>query len=308
MSLIFDCLKSGDKVAVIAPAGRIAEGSLLPMQQCMERWGLQPILGEHVYARHHTFAGTDEQRRFDLQWAVNDPDIKAIICARGGYGTTRIIDSIDYTPLLQQPKILVGFSDITALHARWNHLGLQSVHAIMASHFPPDGSDDESTESLRKALFGETLSYNLPYQTLNKTGQAEGVLVGGNITMIAHLTGSVDEWDTHGKILFLEDLNEPLYALDRMLLHLQRSGKFEHIKGLVLGYFTDMKDGSTSFGKTVQEIISSYIENLPIPVAYGFPAGHEKPNLAFPFGRSMKLDVSTKHTTLEFAAPQTFKF
>ena len=293
-------LQKGDRVAVVSPAGQIAGGSLIPMLRCMERWGLQPVLGSHVYARDHTFAGTDEQRIADLQQAINDPGIKAVVCARGGYGSSRIVDRIDVAPLLKHPKLLVGFSDITALHARWHRLGLPSIHAVMSSRFPADGSDSESTESLRKALFGEPLHYTVPFHPLNRTGACEGVMIGGNLSVIAHLTGSADEWDTRSKILFLEDIHEYLYALDRLMLHLQRAGKLLHLRGLLLGYFTGMKDGEPSFGKTAYEIIAGYVKELNIPVAYNFPAGHEEPNLALPFGRFVRISVKTDHTTLDF--------
>ncbi len=303
MTLITNFLKKGDKVAVVAPAGRIAAGSLSPMLQCMKGWGLDPVPGRYVYAQYHTFAGTDEQRIEDLQWAVSDPEIKAVICARGGYGCSRIVDRVDFSSLLRLPKLLVGFSDITVLHARWHRLGLQSIHGVMSGRFPAGGGDNEATESLRKALFGEALHYDLPACGLNVPGEAEGVLVGGNLSIITHLTGSADAWDNRDKILFLEDLNEYLYALDRMMVHLQRAGQLSAIKGLVLGYFSDMKDGATPFGQTAYEIIDHYAGALGIPVCYGFPAGHEDPNLALPFGRPLKLSVAAG-----FDTPATLHF
>jgi muramoyltetrapeptide carboxypeptidase len=288
-------LKQGDKVAVIAPAGRVSEGSLEAMTACMERWGLQVMPGKHVYARQHQFAGTDAQRAADLQEAISNPEIKAVICARGGYGCSRVVDAVDFSPLLQHPKWLVGYSDITVLHARWNRMGVASIHGVMSGKFPAGGEDNESTESLRKALFGEPLHYTIPAHPLNKTGKAEGLLTGGNLALMAHLTGSADEPDTTGKILFLEDVGEYLYAIDRMMLQLQRSGKLQKIKGLILGYFTNTKDHDTPFGASACEIISTYVQGLDIPVCVGFPAGHEEPNLSLVFGKPVTLTCDVRY-------------
>ena len=302
MSLNIKYLNQGDRVAVVAPAGKLAEGAVEPLLRTLERWGLRPIMGKHVYAQEHTFAGADVLRRDDFQQAVNNPEIKAVFCARGGYGSSRIIDGIDFSPLLKIPKLLVGFSDITVLHARWHRLGLASIHGAMATHFTAGAQDDETTESLRKALFGEVLHYEIPTHPLNYCGETQGMLAGGNLSIVAHLTGSVDEWDTEGKILFLEDINEPLYAIDRMMVHLRRSGKLAGIKGLLLGSFVDMKDGDTPFGKTAYEIIAGHVNDLTIPVAYAFPAGHKKPNLALPFGRSMNFCVNESQVIINFEA------
>jgi muramoyltetrapeptide carboxypeptidase len=293
-------LQKGDKVMIIAPAGRISAGSLAPAVACLERWGLQVLEGAHVYDACHQFAGADAQRAADLQAAVNHPEIKAVICARGGYGCSRIIDDVDFSPLLQHHKCLVGFSDITVLHARWNRLGLASIHGIMPGKFPTDGRDNESTESLRKALFGEPLRYVLPAHPLNQTGEVEAPLVGGNLALITHLIGSDDALNTDDRILFLEDVGEYLYALDRMMVQLQRSKKLSKIKGLVVGYFTDIKDSKTPFGASAYDIISAYAKNLHIPVCFGFPAGHEEPNLSLPFGRLLNLSVTPKQATLNF--------
>jgi muramoyltetrapeptide carboxypeptidase len=291
-------LQQGDKIAVIAPAGHIAEGSLVAMTACMERWGLQVCPGKHVYARHHQFAGTDAQRAADLQEAVNNPEIKAVVCARGGYGCSRVVDAVDFSPLLHCPKWLVGYSDITVLHARWNRLGVASIHGVMSGKFPAGGRDNESTESLRRALFGEPLRHTMPAHPWNKTGTAESLLVGGNLALMAHLTGSADEPDTAGKILFLEDIGEYLYAIDRMMRQLLRAGKLQKIKGLILGYFTNTKDYAAPFGASAYEIVSACVKGLDIPVCMGFPAGHEEPNLSLVFGKSATLTVEASQTTL----------
>jgi muramoyltetrapeptide carboxypeptidase len=192
----------------------------------------------------------------------------------------------------------VGYSDITVLHARWNRMGVASIHGVMSGKFPAGGGDNENTESLHKALFGEPLHYTVPAHPLNKTGKAEGRLIGGNLALMAHLTGSVDEPDTAGKILFLEDVGEYLYAIDRMMLQLQRGGKLQKIKVLILGYFTNTKDHETPFGVSAYEIISAYMQELNIPVCFGFPAGHEEPNLSLVFGKPVTLTVERQHATL----------
>jgi muramoyltetrapeptide carboxypeptidase len=291
-------VQQGDNVAVIAPAGRIAEGALDAMTDCMARWGLHVLPGRWVYARHHQFAGADAQRAADLQEAINNPGTKAVICARGGYGCSRVLDAVDFSPLRQCPKWLVGYSDITALHARWNRTGVASIHGVMSGRFPASGEDNESTDSLRRALFGEPLHYTVPAHPLNRPGRAEGLLTGGNLALVAHLTGSADALDTAGKILFLEDTGEYLYALDRMMLQLQRSGQLQRLKGLVLGYFTDTKDHATPFGASAYEIVSAYVSGLDIPVCCGFPAGHEEPNLSLVFGKPATLTVTASHATL----------
>ncbi|MDR0295565.1 MAG: LD-carboxypeptidase [Prevotellaceae bacterium] len=300
MLLNVNYLKHGYKIAVVAPAGRLAEGVLDPLLYALKRWSLHPVVGKHVYAQDYTFAGADDLRREDFQQAINNSEIKAIFCARGGYGSSRIIDDIDFSPLLKMPKLLVGFSDITVLHARWHRLGLASIHGAMSAHFPLDGQDDGTMASLRKALFGEALHYELPPHPFNCCGEVQGMLVGGNLSIIAHLTGSADEWNTEGKILFLEDINEPLYVIDRMMVHLRRSGKLNGITGLLVGQFINIKDGETPFGKTAYEIIAEQVKDLNIPVAYAFPAGHEKPNLALPFGSSMKFSVNKDFVAIDF--------
>jgi muramoyltetrapeptide carboxypeptidase len=290
-------LQQGDKVAVVAPAGRIAEGSLNAMTDCLERWGLQVLHGKHVYAHCHQFAGTDAQRAADLQDALNNPEVKAVLCARGGYGCSRVVDAVDFRALRRCPKWLVGYSDITVLHARWSRMGVAGIHGVMSGKFPA-GGDSESAESLRRALFGEPLRYTVPAHPLNKPGRAEGLLTGGNLALVAHLTGSADELDTAGKILFLEDVGEYLYAIDRMMRQLQRSGQLQKIKGLILGYFTDTKDHAAPFGASAYEVVSAYVNGLDIPVCVGFPAGHEEPNLSLVFGKPATLTVEVSQATL----------
>jgi muramoyltetrapeptide carboxypeptidase len=224
-------LKKNDKVAVVAPASFIEKDVLMAAIRCMENWGLKVIPGEHVFAQHHQFAGTDAQRAADLQAAVNDPEIKAIICARGGYGGGKIIDTVDFSPLTEYPKWLVGFSDITLFHARLNRLDLLTIHGTMPINFPADGTDNESTNSLKDALFGKLKSYKTPPHELNKKGAAKAMLVGGNLSLIAHLSGTKDTLNTIGRILFIEEVGEYLYNIDRLMTQLYRNGTLASISG-----------------------------------------------------------------------------
>ena len=294
-------LKKNDQVAVVAPASFIEKDVLTAAIRCMENWGLKVIPGEYVFTQYHQFAGTDAQRAADLQTAVNNPEIKAIICARGGYGCGRVIDAVDFLPLTAHPKWLVGFSDITSFHARLNRLNMLTIHGTMPINFPPDGADNESTNSLKDALFGKLKSHKMPSHELNKKGAARAVLVGGNLSLIAHLCGTKDSLNTIGRILFIEELGEYLYNIDRLMTQLYRSGTLASLAGLIVGGFTKLKDYETPFGKTAYEIILDYVSDLNIPVAFDFPAGHREPNLALYFGQKALLIVTGEETIVYFS-------
>ncbi len=293
-------LKEKDRIAIVAPASHITEDALMPAVRCMENWGLQVQLGEHVLAEYFQFAGTDLQRVADLQAAISNPEIKAIICARGGYGCGRIIEAVDFTPLLTNPKWLVGFSDITVLHARLSRLQIPSIHGIMAKNFPEDGTENLSTASLRKALFGELKSHTVSPHSWNKKGSVKAMLVGGNLSLIGHLNGTPDALDTTGRILLIEDVGEYLYNIDRLMIQLKRSGALASLAGMIVGTFTKMKDNDVPFGKIAEEIILSYVSDLNIPVAFNFPAGHSEPNVALYLGRQIVFTVSDEKTVVEF--------
>lgn len=291
-------LKQNDKVAIVATARKISAEELSFAIDTIKSWGLQPVLGKNIYAIENQFAGSDEQRAEDLQWAINDDGIKAILIARGGYGTVRIVDLVDYSKLNTNPKFIIGYSDVTVLHSHIHtHIGIQTLHATMPINF---NKNAEAVETLRKCLFGESVSYSFEAYKLNRAGEAAGVLVGGNLSLLYALSGTDSDIDTAGKILFLEDLDEYLYHIDRMMLNLKRSGKLANLKALVVGGFSDMKDNTVPFGKTAEEIILGAVKEYNFPVCFNFPAGHIDRNLALCFGKEVRLKVSTANCTLAF--------
>ncbi|MFW5831170.1 MAG: S66 peptidase family protein, partial [Prolixibacteraceae bacterium] len=249
--------------------------------------------------RHFQFAGTDEQRLEDLQAALNDPETSAIICSRGGYGSVRIIDRLNFSGCTNNPKWLVGFSDVTILHSCFHKLEIATIHGVMPRYFFDEkGAPNENLESLMNLLTGVKPDYIFPAEKKNRTGEASGQLVGGNLSIISSLQGTRYELDTDGKILFLEDIDEFLYHADRQMHQLKLAGKLDNLAGLVLGNFTEMKDNESPFGKTIHEIIKEAVEEFDYPVCFGFPAGHDKKNLALAFGLNWELTVSQKHSTL----------
>ncbi|WP_439880361.1 S66 peptidase family protein [Pontibacter sp. MBLB2868] len=292
-------LKAGDTIAITATARQITFPEIELAIRIFESWGLKVVLGQSIGASYNYFSGDDALRLQDLQQFLDDEHIKAIICARGGYGTTRIIDQVDFTKFRKQPKWVVGFSDVTALHCHIHNYGIESVHGIMPLLFPKDGAEN-SIETLRRVLFGETLNYSAAPHALNRTGTAEGQLIGGNLSMLGTITGTRSDISTDGKILFLEDLCEYLYNLDRIMVHLDRSGKLANLAGLIVGDMSDMNDTPVPFGKTAYEIILEHSGKYNYPVCYGFPVGHEPLNLALVCGREARLEVSEEGTSLSY--------
>lgn len=296
--LIPPSLKPGDKVAIVCTARKFEPEQCLPAIELMNSIGLEVVLGNTIGKDNFQLGGTDEERADDLQQMINRNDIKAIWIARGGYGTVRIIDKIDFTPLRNQPKWLIGFSDITVLHSHLHHLGLGSLHAIMPFSVP--NATDEAKTSLKKALFGEELIYQANAHSANIQGQVTGQLIGGNLSILYSLLGSASSVDTNGKILFIEDLDEYLYHIDRMMQNLRRNGYFEQLNGLIVGGMTDMHDNQIPFGYDAVQIISEIVKPYNIPVCFDFPAGHVPNNLALPFGREVSLNVGLNEVTLKF--------
>ncbi len=292
-----DFLKKGDKIGIVATARKVTKAELEPAIETLRSWGLEPVLGKNLFGDHHQYSGSDEDRRQDLQAMLDDVTVKAVISARGGYGTMRIVDGLNFSAFKKHPKWIIGFSDITVLHSHLNNMGVESIHAPMPLTFPRDA---ESVESLRKALFGETLSYTFSSNALNRAGNAEGIIVGGNLSLLYALQSSASDIDTKGKILFIEDLDEYLYHIDRMMLSLKRSGKLDKLAGLVVGGMSDMRDNPIPFGKTAEEIIIDTVKEYSYPVSFGFPAGHGTKNMALHFGRKATLNVSGKETILSF--------
>lgn len=289
-------LKKGDKIAILATARKISKEEIEPAIVILKSWGLEVVLGKNLFKADHQYSGTDEQRAADLQLMLDDTSIKAIISARGGYGTIRIIDKINFSKFKKHPKWIIGYSDITVLHSHMHTIGIDTIHATMPINFT---KNKEATETLCKALFGEKISYEIKAHPLNRKGEANAELVGGNLSLLYALTGSVSDIDTKGKILFIEDLDEYLYHIDRMMINLKRSGKLKHLKGLIVGGMTDMKDNAIPFGKTAEEIILDAVKEYKYPVCFNFPAGHVDRNLALVLGRKVDLRVG-KNCSLTF--------
>lgn len=295
-------LAPGDTLAIAATARKISKAEIEPAIEIFESWGLQVVIADNIGLADHQFAGTDTQRTAAFQRLINQPNIKAIICARGGYGTVRIIDQLDFSPLQQSPKWIIGYSDITVLHSRLHQLGLASLHATMPINMQPDKLDATSVEALRQTLFsGICPPVSTPSHALNKQGIAQAPLVGGNLSVLFSQLASDTDIDTSGKILFLEDLDEYLYHIDRMMMAMKRSGKLSKLAGLVVGGMSDMKDNIVPFGSTACEIIHHHTKEYGYPIAMGVQAGHESRNLPLMLGSVYSLNVDDNGSTLEVA-------
>ena len=284
-------LQAGQRVALVSPARKISAAELAPAIATLEGWGLDVVLGASIAGDYHQFAGDDDLRRRDFQQQLDDPGIRAILCARGGYGTARIVDGLDLTRFAAAPKWVAGFSDVTVLNSHLLARGYASIHGVMPVLFQQAGGE-RALETLRRALFGEPFQpIEVGSQPLNRPGTATGELVGGNLSLLQTITGTPSQASFAGRILFLEDLDEYLYHLDRMLLHLHRSGQLAGLAGLVVGHFSDMRDNTIPFGSTAWEIIDRFAQMHDFPVAYGFPTGHEADNLALVVGQKATLTV-----------------
>jgi muramoyltetrapeptide carboxypeptidase len=295
-------LVKGDLIGIVATARKVSEENVTPAIEQFKSWGLETVLSPHLYNQSHSYlAGTDDERRAALQQFLDDPRIRAVICARGGYGTTRIIDQIDFSEFKKNPKWVAGFSDITAIHLKISSLGFESIHGTMPVLFSKSDSGG-SIEQLRKALFGEPLEMFAPANELNHSGTGSGYLIGGNLSLITDSLGTPHEPDTDGKILILEEVDEYLYKVDRMIVQLKRAGKLDHLAGLAIGHFTDIKDTDLRFGESVEQIIRYHTQQYPYPVAFGFPTGHENPNLSWIEGRQAILTVGADGASLRHAA------
>lgn len=292
-------IKPGDKICIVAPAGKIKEERVLPAVTWLRQQGYFVELGEHTFSSHFQFSSTDEQRLADLQTALDDPETKAIICARGGYGTVRIIDKLDFSGFESYPKWLVGYSDITALHLAINNLGIESIHGTMPPFFfDKQGAVTENLSSLMTLLTDEKQQYIFSSEKLQRNGTSAGELIGGNLSLICSLLGTKYEINTEGKLLFIEDIDEYRYHIDRMMYQLKLAGKLEHIAGLIVGDFTDVKDNDDPFGQSVEEIIWEAVKSYKFPVSFGLNAGHGDLNLALAFGRKWELKVSSNSTII----------
>ena len=293
-------LEKGSVIGIVAPARKITEEEILPALRVLESWGLVTRIGKNTFGSFHQFSGSDEDRAKDFQDMLDDNEIRAIICARGGYGTVRIIDRLDFSSFCKKPKWIVGYSDITVLLSHIiENFGIEGIHGQMLLGFPEEASHP-AADSLRKALFGEMLEYNWGGSSFDRKGLAEGILTGGNLSILHTLTGSRSDINTCGKILFIEDLDEYLYHIDRMIVALDRAGKLCNIAGLVIGGMTGMNDNTIPFGKTAEEIIAEMVSKYKFPVAFGFPAGHVSDNRALIMGRKCTLKVAENKCSLHF--------
>ncbi|TBR19579.1 MAG: LD-carboxypeptidase [Chitinophagaceae bacterium] len=286
-------LKKGDTVGIVCPAGFMALAKVKSCIDELQNWGYQVKIGKTVGGTStNYFSGTDDERLNDLQQLLDDDNVKAILCARGGYGISRIIDNIDFTKFLKNPKWIIGFSDVTVLHSNiYRNYKVATLHAPMAAAFNDGESKNEYVQSLYRALSGEKMEYIIPKNELNRIGTTTGILVGGNLTLMANLIGTNSDVDTNGKILFLEDVGEYLYNIDRMFLQLKRSGKLKNLAGLIIGEFSDSKDTVQPFGKSVYTIIKDNILEYKFPVCFGFPVGHTKNNYALKIGGYYELNI-----------------
>jgi muramoyltetrapeptide carboxypeptidase len=296
-------LKRGDTVAIVAPSGILEnrEGEIQQAVDLLRSWGLKAVVGKHVFKDANHFAGTDDERCEDLQYAMDDPSIRAIWCARGGYGTVRILDKLDYTSFKKNPKWIIGYSDITALHNQLHNEGFQSIHGLMCVSLTKDTEDiKETIATFKSTIFGEPVSYTLKGSDYNKTGEVSGPLVGGNLTMLHTMLGSDTSIDTSGKILFIEEIGEYKYHIDRMLQSLKRAGYFENCKGLIVGDMSKMRKNTTLWGTSVEQLILDALADYNFPIAFNMPAGHEKDNRALVLGKTIELKVTKESSSVTY--------
>tara|TARA_R110000850_G_scaffold277058_1_gene421840 strand:+ start:62083 stop:63006 length:924 start_codon:yes stop_codon:yes gene_type:complete len=300
-------LKKGDAVAIVSTARKISLEEIEPAIALLKTWGLKAVVGKTIGVAENQFAGSDALRISDFQEMLDNPDIKAIWCARGGYGTVRMIDHLDFTPFKKHPKWIVGYSDVTVLHSHLHKLGYETIHAEMAREITKKTSLTRS--SLRNALFGK--SHIIKYEiqdASSRQGRAKGQLIGGNLSVLYSLFGSPSAVNTDGKILFIEDLDEYLYHIDRMTQNMKRNGYFEKLAGLIVGGMSDMRDNTEAFGfkndnpfgKTAKDIISEVVSEYDFPVCYDFPAGHMENNIALIMGRDVNLEVQASKVILTY--------
>jgi muramoyltetrapeptide carboxypeptidase len=283
-------LEKKDTVGIVSTARKISLEDIQPAIDLLQKWGLNVVIGETIGFEDNQFAGNDVQRTSDFQKMLDNPKIKAIWCARGGYGTVRIIDKLDFSSFKKNPKWIVGYSDITVLHSHIHNLGYETLHATMPLDIEKCSVDCKI--SLKNALFGKRTSYKINTSKENKPGTAKGEIVGGNLSILFSLLGSKTSLKTEGKILFIEDLDEYLYHIDRMMMSLKRNGYFKNLNGLIVGGMTAMRDNSIPFGKNVKEIILDVLSEYDFPIVFNFPAGHIKNNLCFILGRNVHIVVN----------------
>lgn len=294
-------LKKGALVGLVSPAGKIPEPEIKRAEDFLDAHGFRHLRGTHVADSWHQFASRDEHRASDFMDMLQNDEVEAIWCSRGGYGTIRLLDLLDFSPLVAKPKWLIGYSDITVFHSvLQNVLGVMSVHGPMVRSLKEGSFDETGMNRLWQLLQGDVPRYTIAPHVLNRSGKARGTLIGGNLSLISSLVGSPYDFDTKGKILFIEDVSEYLYHLDRMLYGLKISGKLEGLAGLVVGQMTDMQDNDTPFGRTAYEIIADVVKDYSFPVLFDFPAGHARQNEPLVMGARVTLSISHNESKLTF--------
>lgn len=289
-------LQKGDRIRIVAPAGKVQKDKVLPGIELLQDVGYEVLIGKHVFDRNFQYSGSDQQRAADLQEAINDNQTKAIICARGGYGSVRIIEKLDFSPLLKNPKWLVGFSDVTVLHSILNKLGLASIHGAMPAFFLENKKPTRSFLSLIELLSTGKSQVETAVHSLNRAGTCSGELVGGNLSLLYSLQGTPWQLETSGKILMIEDLSEYLYHLDRMMQNFRLTGQLKNLAGLVVAAFSEMQDNESPFGKSACEIIQDAVMDYHFPVCFDFPVGHIPRNLSLMLGAQYRLEVENTCT------------
>jgi len=292
-------LTAGDTIGIVAPARKVKREELEFAIHWWERKGFRVALGKHLFAEDHQYAGSDTARIEDFQNMLDNSNIKAIFCARGGYGTLRIIDKLEFLGFSLEPKWICGFSDVTVLHSHINKTcGIATIHSTMP--ISANGNSIINLETLFQILIGENPLYECKQHPLNRTGKCIGEITGGNLSLLYALSGSISDLDTTHKILFIEDVDEYLYHIDRMMLQLKRAGKLKNLAGLLVGSFTKMKDNDIAFGNTFEQIIREHCEEYVFPIAFNFPAGHDEVNVAMKLGAAYTLTVENEKTWLKF--------
>lgn len=291
-------LQKGDLIYITAPAKSIDSSFVHYAEYYLKNQGFQVEISDHCLGEHHYFSGSEAERALDFNKAIYNPEVKAILCARGGYGCVQILDQIDWTAFSENPKWIIGFSDVTVFHHRLQHMDFPSIHGSMPLNF--EENSKEALDTLIAAMQGKPYTISSPAHSNNLVGDTEGILVGGNLSIVYSLLGTKDKTRFDGGILFIEDLAEQRYHLDRMLHSLIRSGAAQGLKGLIIGSFTSMQDTAVPFGKDTEEIITEHFRGLGIPVAFGFPAGHIPDNRALVFGEKVRLSVNEMGAKLSF--------
>ncbi|WP_281777761.1 S66 peptidase family protein [Croceibacter atlanticus] len=294
-------LKEGDTVAIVCTARKISKKELDPAIKLLTHWGLKVKLGDTVGKEYHQFGGTDVQRAEDFQEMLDDKEVQAIWCARGGYGTVRMIDEVNFSSIETNPKWIIGYSDPTVLHCHIHNLGVATIHGQMCLEI--ENKTEGTRDTLKNILFGnyDAIKFASDFK-LNRTGHAKGQLIGGNLSVLSSILGSKSTIKTEGKILFLEDLDEYLYHIDRMVHNIKRNGFFKNLAGLVIGGLTDMHDNTSPFGQSAEEIIANAVKEFNFPVCFNFPAGHSKDNRALIFGAETELIVTKDNVVLKTEA------